>query len=425
MVVKSDANVPNTDWLERYYNATNYSSGTTILDEVTATHRDATINGTVPLDTSDGIKSWSFTGNASNFILGDDIIDGISSTTSGDWVHSMSIWFKTTSMADHQNIVMILPSANLDGSTLATGSASAFFLRRKALADGVDGRRRLQIVHWGQDVRLDYTFSENEWYNVTYTYSGGGTTSATERVYVNGLYVPFIESTRTAATNGDNLNVNSSSRVVLGKRYYTSSPYPFHGNIANFRIFKRALSSYEAWQLYAYQKEYFGHGDLSMTLNAGQLGIGTSKPRAALDVRGNVQVRGDIHGGCPIYFAAYNTNGTTAGNTVIWNELWMSRGGGYDTGTGIFTVPLAGIYKFYYTLRQSGAAGTALYARIQLNGSDLSVQYGAIYLQTTRDQAGSTVLLKLNAGDKISVKVYNYDMASGYSSFIGEYFSSL
>ena len=144
-----------------------------------------------------------------------------------------------------------------------------------------------------------------------------------------------------------------------------------------------------------------------------------------MDVRGNVQVRGDIHGGCPIYFAAYNTNGTTAGNTVIWNELWMSRGGGYDTGTGIFTVPLAGIYKFYYTLRQSGAAGTALYARIQLNGSDLSVQYGAIYLQTTRDQAGSTVLLKLNAGDKISVKVYNYDMASGYSSFIGEYFSSL
>jgi hypothetical protein len=136
-------------------------------------------------------------------------------------------------------------------------------------------------------------------------------------------------------------------------------------------------------------------------------------------------VRGDIYGGCPIYFAAYNTNGTSADSTVIWNELWISRGGGYSTGTGIFTAPLAGIYKFYYTLRQSGGAATALWARVQLNGADISSAYGAIYLQTTRDQAGSTVLLKLNAGDEISVKVYNYDMASGYSSFVGEYFSSL
>jgi len=144
-----------------------------------------------------------------------------------------------------------------------------------------------------------------------------------------------------------------------------------------------------------------------------------------LDVRGDVQVRGNIYGVCPVYFAAYNTNGTSAGDTVIWDELWISRGGGYDTSTGIFTAPLDGIYKFYYTLRQAGGATTALWARVQLNGSDINISYGAIYLQTTRDQAGSTVLLKLKAGDEISVKVYNYDMASGYSSFVGEYFSSL
>ena len=424
VVVRSDANVPNTDWLERYYDATNYSSGTTILDEVTATHRDATINGTVPLDTSDGIKSWSFTGNASNFILGDDTIDGVPGP--GDWVHSISVWFKTTSMADYQNIMMILPSANMDGSTPATGSVSAFLLRRKALADGDDSRRRLQIVHWGQDVRLDYTFSENVWYNVTYTYSGGGTTSATERVYVNGLYVPFLESTRTASTDGDELNINSSSRVVLGKRYYTSSPYPFHGNIANFRIFKRALSSYEAWQLYAYQKEYFGHGDLSMTLNAGQLGIGTSKPRAALDVRGNVQVRGNIHGGCPVYFAAYTTNAGTSNNiTIPWNNLWISRGGGFDTSTGKFTVPLAGVYKFFCSLRHPDSGTTSSYARFRVNDSDISGSYGSIYLGQVRDMGSGMVLLKLNVGDVVSVYLFNYHLASSYNSFVGEYFSSL
>jgi hypothetical protein len=156
-----------------------------------------------------------------------------------------------------------------------------------------------------------------------------------------------------------------------------------------------------------------------MTLKAGRLGIGTSEPGAVLDVRG------DILGGCPVYFAAYNSTGTSAGNTVIWDELWISRGGGYDTSTGIFTAPLAGIYKFYYTLRQLGSATTGLWARVQLNGSDISSAYGAIYLNTTRDQAGSTVLLKLNVGDEISVKVYNYNMASVYNSFVGEYFSSL
>ena len=369
VVVKSDANVPSTDWLERYYDARNYLSGTTILDEVTATHRDATINGTVPLDTSDGIKSWSFTGNASNFISGDDTIDGV--PAAGDWVHSISVWFKTTSMADNQYIMMILPSANLDGSSPATGSTIAFYLRRKALADGVDSRRRLQIVHWSQDVRLDYTFSENEWYNLTYTYSSGGTTSATERAYVNGLYVPFIESTRTAATTGDNLNISSSSRVVLGKRYKTSSPFPFHGNIANFRIFKRALSSYEVWQLYAYQKEYFGHGDLSMTLNAGQLGIGTSKPRAALDVRGNVQVRGDIHGGCPVFFTAYasmngTVTGSSAGTIIVFNKTTVNKGGAYDTTNGRCTFPVSGYYEVFF---RGGTAGTAdFHAHIYRNG---------------------------------------------------------
>jgi hypothetical protein len=61
-----------------------------------------------------------------------------------------------------------------------------------------------------------------------------------------------------------------------------------NGSIANFRLYNRALTSDDVWQLYSYQKGYFGHGDLSMTLKAGRLGIGTSEPRAMLDVRGRI-----------------------------------------------------------------------------------------------------------------------------------------
>ena len=281
VTVKSYPNVPNTDWLERYYDAKNYSSGSTILDELTATHRDATINGSVPLDTSSGINSWSFNGNTSNFISGDDNVDGI--PPGGDWVHSMSIWFKTTDMSNDQNIAMILPSANLNGSSPASGSASAFYLRGK---NSGTSPNHLQIVHWSQDVRINYIFNEDEWYHLTYAYSGGGVSSASQHTYINGVHVPLLESTRSSSTAGDPLNTSSVSRVVLGKRYLTGNEKPFTGSIANFRLFNRALTSDEIYQLYAYQKEYFGHGDLSMTLKAGRLGIGTSEPRAALDVRG-------------------------------------------------------------------------------------------------------------------------------------------
>ena len=94
-----------------------------------------------------------------------------------------------------------------------------------------------------------------------------------------------------------------------------------HANfkMANFRLFNRALTSDEIYQLYAYQKEYFGHGDLSMTLKAGRLGIGTSEPQAALDVRGSVIVNG---GGIPV---VYDTGSWSSGTSIELGTLqWQT-----------------------------------------------------------------------------------------------------
>jgi len=86
--------------------------------------------------------------------------------------------------------------------------------------------------------------------------------------------------------------VNTTSRLTLGIYPHNLTSNPLPGSIANFRLFNRALSSDEIYQLYAYQKEYFGHGALGMTLKAGRLGIGTSEPRAMLDVRGGIHANG-------------------------------------------------------------------------------------------------------------------------------------
>jgi len=414
VVVKSYPNVPNTDWLERYYDAKNYSSGSTILDELTATHRDATINGSVPLDTSSGINSWSFNGNASNFISGDDNIDGI--PAAGDWVHSMSIWFKTTDMSNDQNIAMILPSANLDGSTPAAASVSAFYLRGK---NNGTSPRHVQIIHWSQDVRINYIFNENEWYHITYAYSGGGVSSASQHTYINGVHVPLLESTRSGSTIGDPLNISSVSRVVIGKRYYSSSPNPVNGSIANFRLFNRALSSDEIYQLYAYQKEYFGHGDLSMTLKAGRLGIGTSEPRAMLDVRGGISATG-IAGFKTVFFGgrggnngfdALNQNTRIGGGPSPADGIPDQVNGGLalasdKRGVTLTSSDAAGVYVVFcqVAIHTGGTRSRGHWARLRKNGVDFAKSNQIIehVTSSTYNQHILSALIDLDVGDTVT-----------------------
>jgi hypothetical protein len=123
--------------------------------------------------------------------------------------------------------------------------------------------------------------------------------------------------------------------------------YIFHGDIANFRLFNRALTSDEIYQLYAYQKEYFGHGDLSMTLKAGRLGIGTSEPRAALDVRGGIYAPGTVvqvitkYNGSQLVYTSSSGNPVEMGwatqtiqpkfsNSKMIFQTWMTGEGNYN-----------------------------------------------------------------------------------------------
>ena len=84
-----------------------------------------------------------------------------------------------------------------------------------------------------------------------------------------------------------------------------------------------------------------------MTLKAGRLGIGTSEPRAALDVRGNVQVGGIITSNNPA-FHVYRDDGdiTTTDTTIVWNQVRFNRGNCYDSTTGVFHPPVDGMYYF-------------------------------------------------------------------------------
>ena len=263
VTVKSYPNVPNTDWLEVYYDAKNYSGLGDVQDETT-NNRDAEMNAT--FDNGE-IKAFSFSGaDTSNVTTSDHGLG------TGDVTYTMSYWFKRTAVAGNYDYVVMLGNGGISYS-----SALMWI-----------NNNQLTLDHWGAALRVLDPIILDTWYHVAAGHSGGNTPSLeNDFIYINGKKVtPEIVQTAAPFTL-------AGSKLTLGTSHLSTTEF-FNGSIANFRLFNRALTSDEIYQLYAYQKEYFGLGDLSMTLKAGRLGIGTSEPRAMLDVRGDVHISGSL-----------------------------------------------------------------------------------------------------------------------------------
>ena len=90
-----------------------------------------------------------------------------------------------------------------------------------------------------------------------------------------------------------------------------------------------------------------------MTLKAGRLGIGTSEPRAALDVRGDIHAVGSVNPVIGMWKQSINS--ATVTTTILTNiGSCMSTktpdghgaAGGFSGEAGIFVAPYDGIYQF-------------------------------------------------------------------------------
>ena len=272
VVVKSIPNVPNTDWLEVYYDAKNYSGSGDVQDE-TGNNIDATIGAATTFDSVN--KAWSFSGTSNRD--GTEFVSGyLPSDFEGQQIHSVSMWLKFDYW--HEGAFCII------GKETRTNSDDHKAIHFQFQGTN-SGSPRILYDFWDnqKSFYLPDDVQPGKWLHMTATYSGD---AANRKMFVNGQELTTFTTNSAYATELA-LDTTNDLVVRLGTRFPVSSSYIFHGDIANFRLFNRALSSDEVWQLYAYQKEYFGHGDLSMTLKAGRLGIGTSEPRAALDVKGD------------------------------------------------------------------------------------------------------------------------------------------
>ena len=277
VTVKSYPNVPNTDWLEVYYDAKNYSGSGDVQDETT-NNIDATIGAATTFDSVN--KAWSFSGTSNRD--GSEFVSGyLPSDFQGNQAHSVSMWLKFDYW--HDGSFCIIGKQNRTNND--DDKAIHFQLHGTSSTTP-----RILYDFWGNQKRfyLPESIQPGKWFHMTSVYTAEHSVASTgygRRMFVNGQELLKFDESGDMYTA---LNLDTSNDLVvrLGTRYPVSSSNNFHGDIANFRLFNRAVTSDEIYQLYAYQKEDFGHGDLSMTLKAGRLGIGTSEPRAALDVNG-------------------------------------------------------------------------------------------------------------------------------------------
>ena len=325
VVVKSIPNVPNTDWVEVYYEGKNYSGSGDVQDE-TSNDIDATIGAATTFDSVN--KAWSFSG-ASNRD-GTEFVSGyLPSDFEGNQIHSVSMWLKFDYW--HEGAFCII------GKETRTNSDSHKAIHFQ-FQDTSSARPRILYDFWDnqKSFYLPDDVQPGKWLHMTATYTGN---AAIRKMFVNGQELTTFTTNSNYAT-ALALDTTNDLVVRLGSRYPVNSTYTFHGDIANFRLFNRPLTSDEVWQLYAYQKEYFGHGDLSMTLKAGRLGIGTSEPRAALEVMG------DIIGSSPVYFylGIDDDNHVGATTKIPFHIIRANKGGGYDVETYNFTAPIGGWY---------------------------------------------------------------------------------
>jgi hypothetical protein len=387
--VTSYPNVPNTDWLEVYYDAKDLVDGAvTSVDDLTPS---GTNDGTA---TNVTVSDGAFVFNGTSSLLEKTSL----SIPGGDNPFTFSFWIKNDTFDATQYILRLGDNQTMYQNVNIYKTSS----------------NQIVFTTWLLDFPINYTFTSNRWNHISLMYPGGGWAQSNLIVYVDGKRFNFGANRSSGGTGGNDMTLATSLTLRLGG--FSSGNMHFDGSIANFRLFNRAITSDEVWQLYSYQKEYFGHGDLGMTLKAGRL-----------NVRGDISCDGVVKP-YTCAFSAYVSSGGNSSTTGIFpaDSVHFNIGNCYNTSTYEFTAPVHGIYHMSFSAFTNQAASTASRIFARLNNVTVE-QVGA----TIEDHGNSLSLtVQMNGGDIFhfnggsSTPIY-YFGAAGHNRFCGHLICAL
>ena len=391
VIARSVPNVPNTDWLEVYYDGQDYTSmPSTITDK----------SGNSVTGTPSGV-TFDSTWKAFTFDEADDYIT-FSPGKSGNYVFSASIWFKSSGAGIETLFTMNGDNTANQGAWLyGSGNDLIFDFSNNAYTCGI-GR---------------HIADDKKWHHVCCTYKGDGSASGRD-IYLDGRR---LHGTVSGTSAGGTLNLTNSTSAQIGAYNHPTLGYihEFKGSIANFRLFNRALTADEVWQLYAYQKDYFQVSSDVVTFKGGRLGIGTLEPKAPLDVMGIPYGRGAK----PCFSASRRAGNVSSGYTIIFDHVEVNQQNGYNSTNGVFTAPVSGLYLFsFYGMTED--TGNAFGIRAYKNGDT----YERFWPYTHHSGASAhkhvsgTQIVPMNTGDTFKFNVQTgtlYGGSNGHNSFVG------
>jgi hypothetical protein len=258
VVHRSIPNKPGQQHLEVYWDA-NDSNSYSFADssnvyDLSGSGVTGTITGNNGFDTE--YNAWVFDGS------GDYIRTSNAGNGTGEWVHSMSAWFK-----------VINPGTGLN-SILHLGTFGQYDESRIFIDDG-----KLRATIFGATIETNESIPENTWVHGTLVYTGGYFDTSNALIYVNG---DLMATTQTQAAA---LPTLTGTTFTIGAT--SANNEYFNGQISNARLYSKALSTDQIRELYEYDAERFGHRQNLVALHKGNLGVGVAHPTSRFEVAGN------------------------------------------------------------------------------------------------------------------------------------------
>ena len=253
--LKTVYNVPATTGtqLEVYYDGQNYTSGSTVND-LALPANNGTLNGGVGFDST--YKAFTFNASSNQYI-------STSTPISGNYVHSMSMWFKPTGLTATSGDTILFVGDNTNNNKIEVFIESD----------------RINYTFKGNDYQAYPQFLNNVWHHLTLTYNGQVGESGRE-IYLNGKKLQGTHSGNSVVLNISNNALDIGRFTPSG----TSTAYAFDGSIANFRLYSKALNADQVKELYDYQKDYFLGSKSQLTLYKGHLGVGVTEPSGQFEL---------------------------------------------------------------------------------------------------------------------------------------------
>jgi hypothetical protein len=277
-------------------------------------------------------KAFNFSGWSGDSPAGtEDWIQTTATGTSGNFIHSVSMWVKS------------------GVSSTSTTSRTAFHMGNAAVANQ---EMQIQFYYsgggtvylgtqggWLTMSNMEDIIKQNQWHHIAYTYNGTNMLPANTKFYIDGNQMTM--------TNGSSSTLSfpsSTEDIFLGRFNSSSSANWWNGQISNFKLYNVALEASEVQKLYR-----LGRTGRSMVISDTAVGIG-KVPEAQLDVRGVLKCD-SLHTRSRVAFAAYVSGGTSSSTSGIFpaDSVWYNIGNGYDTSTYLFTAPVHGIYHMSWS----------------------------------------------------------------------------